>query len=447
MISLPALKAKPQLDLVVEEEYTHSQGGFLNDLTPDGVVAFVGGYGSGKSHIGARKAFKLAAMNPRSKGVILGPSHGQVMDTAYLALAEFLEENNIPYQEVRGQRPAIILPWGNRRRAGPGWIYFRSLDRPSSIKGIQVAWAWIDEAGSIKEGEEAFNVLISRVRCPLANLRQTFITTTGEAPWLRERFVEEAPDNYRYYSASTYENIHLPKFYVEQLLQALPDNLLDVYLFGGFMPPEQGLCYNHFRRDVNLRMDLLWNPALPAVHTLDFNVNPHCSLIGQTDGRNAYIFDEIVIPNGSTPEAAQLFIDRYGSNPGGVHIHGDPSGTHRNTASKLSDYAVLEKAYGDTFTKGNVYSFYRRSDPGFRARVNCSNAMLKNSIGESHLFVHPRCRHLIYDLEHVTWLPDGRINKTARHKKTGWTISHTSDAMAYWMEVDFPILRPSVKAI
>lgn len=434
----------------VEEEYSANQALFLNDDGMDGIIALVGGYGSGKSFIGARKALKLALLNRGCRGAIAGPTHGQLMDTAYVSFTELLDQYEIPFEEVRGNRPSIIFPWGDRRRPGPGWVHLRSLDKPSSIKGPTLAWVWIDEAGSIDKGEESFDVVLSRVRDPAAELRQVFLTTTGEAPWLRERFVEEPSENMRHYKASTLENVTLPAIYEKTLRENLPGNLLDVYLEGGFMPPETGTCYSHFSRDIHLRDDLRWNPALPAVHSLDFNVTPHSSVIGQVQNINgvptALVFDEILIPNGSTPESAAKFLSKLGKHEGGVEVYGDPSGSYRNTASKLTDYAVLRSEYGAAF-QGKAAFYYKRHDPGYRARVLSVNALLKNSIGQVRMYIHPRCRNLIYDLEHVTWNLDGSIDKKKVNKKTGWTVSHVSDALAYWIERAFPIIRPLVSTI
>jgi hypothetical protein len=432
----------------VEEEWSRTQSLFLNDDLKDGIIAFVGGYGSGKSYVGARKALKLACMNSRSRGMIAGPTHGQLMDTAYVSFVELLDQVEMPFHEIRGNRPSIVLPWGNKKRPGPGWIHLRSLDKPTSIKGPTLAWAWVDEAGSIEKGEDAFDVTLSRIRCELAELRQTIVTTTGEAPWLRERFVEDPADNMLFYKAATSENVHLPPQYIETLRHNLPANLLDVYLDGGFMPPEFGSCYSHFAREDHIRSDILWNPALPAVHTFDFNVNPHCSLIGQAievDGKlSAVVHDEIVIPNGATSDAVEKFREKLGNHASGIEVYGDPSGTHRSTTSKLSDYAIIRTEYEKTYGRMGATFYYRAADPGIRTRVNCTNAMLRNSLGELRLFIHPRCKNLIYDLEHVTWKKDGTIDKTRINKKTGWTISHTSDALAYWIERAFPILKPVI---
>ena len=436
------------IDIEIEEELFPSQALFLIDETQDGVIALIGGYGSGKSYVGARKALQLACMNPRSRGMIAGPTHGQVMDTAYISFVELLDQYEIDYREVRGNRPSIILPWGNPRRPGPGWIHIRSLDKPSSIKGPTLGWTWIDEAGSIEKGEEAFDVVLSRLRCQNAALRQVIITTTGEALWLRERFEEDPGDNMAYYRASTTENDTLPPIYIETLKHNLPANLLDVYLEGGFMPEEFGACYSNFKSDIHVSPFLRWNPALPAVHSFDFNVNPHCSIIGQVQNVNgeqcALVFDEIVIPNGTTFDACEIFLNKLGRHEGGVEVYGDPSGTHRSTSSKTTDYAIIRKRYQEVYGSDRVSFWYKQSDPGFRARVNAVNALLMNTFGKARLFVHPRCKNLIYDLRHVSWTKDQKIDKTKINKHTGWTISHVSDGLAYWIERAFPILRPVV---
>jgi hypothetical protein len=436
-----------RLTLDVEEDLWPAQEKFYSEKEHL-IVGYIGGCGSGKSYIGARKATELALVNKLCPGVISGPSLGQVMETAFPHLVEYLDTIGMPFYERRGQRPAVILPWGNPKRIGPGWILVRSLDKPGAIKGLNIGWAWVDEAGAVEKGEEAWQVLISRVRHPDATRKQVLLTGTGEAPWMKERFLDDDNDDYIFYKASTRENQALPENYVSTLERELPPHLREVYVDGGFMPPEFGNCYSHFSKDVHIRSDIKWNPALPAVHTLDFNVNPHCSLIGQAvqvDGHlSAVVHDEIVIPNGTTYDAVERFLSKLGLHKGGVEVYGDPSGTHRTTSSKLSDYAIIRKAYTEKYGVEKASFYYRMSDPGIRTRINCVNAMLRNSLGDVRLYVHKRCRNLIYDLLNVAWKDDGTIDKTKVNKQTGWTVSHTSDALAYWIERAFPILRPVI---
>jgi hypothetical protein len=435
-----------RLSLNVNEDLWPAQLAFYEEKDHE-VVGYIGGWGSGKSYIGARKALELCFVNKLTPGVVVGPSLGQVKDTTLPIFGEYLEKIGLPYTEIRGQKPAFILPWGNPARLSPGWIMFRSLDRPGSLKGLTIGWAWLDEPGEVEKGEEAWQLLRSRVRHPDAARIQTILTGTGEAQWLKERFLDDQNPDYIYYRASTRENLALRPSYVEELMRELPPNLREVYIEGGFMPPETGLVCDSFSPEHNISSDVLYNPGLPLVYSLDFNVNPHCSIYGQTNGEDAWVIDEIVLAHSNTPAAVAEFIKRCGGHKSGIHVYGDPSGTHRSTNSTQSDYDIIREAFRRQFGRENIRFFYRQSDPGQRARANAANRMFSDSTGRRRGLIHPRCRHLIYDLLHLPWTEKGKIDKDVRNRKFGWTISHLFDALAYWWERKFPILKPRVRAL
>ena len=48
----------------------------------------------------------------------------------------------------------------------------------------------------------------------------------------------------------------------------------------------------------------------PLWWSLDFNVNPMCSLIGQTVNERIRVLDELVLPDSNTLAACEQFLDR-----------------------------------------------------------------------------------------------------------------------------------------
>src|ERR1019366_9948225 len=70
-----------------------------------------------------------------------------------------------------------------------------------------------------------------------------------------------------------------------------------------------GLIYYAFDRVENIRV-MEFNPRLPLFWSLDFNVNPMCSVIGQRDGNRIRVLDEIVLANSNTGAACDEFLRR-----------------------------------------------------------------------------------------------------------------------------------------
>jgi hypothetical protein len=87
------------------------------------------------------------------------------------------------------------------------------------------------------------------------------------------------------------------------------------------------------------------------------------------------------------------------------------------------------------------------ANPSVRDRVNAVNGMLCNSQGTRRLFIDPRCRRLIHDLERVSWKADGYGNLCAQLDKSDPELTHVSDALGYLVEREFGLrvatgLRP-----
>ena len=68
----------------------------------------------------------------------------------------------------------------------------------------------------------------------------------------------------------------------------------------------------------------------------------------------------------------------------------------------------------------------KRANPTQKDRLNSLNKMLENAKGEHRLFINPKCKKTIRDLE-LTTIENNRILKTQ-------TLSHFLDALMYPLE-------------
>ena len=84
---------------------------------------------------------------------------------------------------------------------------------------------------------------------------------------------------------------------------------------------------------------LRYNPQLPLFWSLDFNVNPMCSVIGQRDRDRVYILDELALPDSTTWHTCEAFLELIGSwgrlspHTTGIDVYGDATGNRVDTAS------------------------------------------------------------------------------------------------------------------
>src|SRR5208283_3971228 len=97
--------------------------------------------------------------------------------------------------------------------------------------------------------------------------------------------------------------------------------------------------YAAFDRDIHVQ-NLTADPHRPLMWALDFNVDPMSSVIVQMAGRQVKALDEIVIRHGTTFQACEEFLKRYGGHRGGVEVYGDASGYAQQTTG-TSDYEMI----------------------------------------------------------------------------------------------------------
>lgn len=202
--------------------------------------------------------------------------------------------------------------------------------------------------------------------------------------------------------------------------------------------------------------------TLPLVWSLDFNVNPMASVVGQVRRQitgttmltnrielECEVLDEIVLPHSNTPEACQVFHERFmklwhlGKRTE-LHIHGDATAHRRDTRGTTSDWEIVRSFFAGR-KEYDVRFHVGRSDPLVKDRTNAANAALCSAAKHRSVFIDPRCKELVKDLKLVRWKTDASGNTTAQIDKRDPRRSHVSDAWGYWMFDTFG-LRPAAGA-
>ena len=141
---------------------------------------------------------------------------------------------------------------------------------------------------------------------------------------------------------------------------------------------------------------------------MDFNVSPMTACVGQVWNNNLYIHDEAFLENSDTFRMAHE-LSKMGYS--GSTIYPDSTGASRKTSGK-SDHVILRE---------NGFTLHPTRNPLVFDRVNNINALLK----QGRLFIHPRCKKLINDLEKVSWKGQDL------DQKSDPSLTHISDALGY----------------
>jgi hypothetical protein len=146
---------------------------------PHREALFLGGVGAGKTLTGVHESVFLAQDNPLCDGCITSPTYPMLRDVIIPLWEEWVPEHL--YTWKKSDQCFLWHPTGRK-------IFLRSADRPGRISGLNLAWAWLDEATQLLK-PDVWNILRARIRDPRAQRRRLFTTTTPMGyNWLIKEF-------------------------------------------------------------------------------------------------------------------------------------------------------------------------------------------------------------------------------------------------------------------
>ena len=174
----------------------------------------------------------------------------------------------------------------------------------------------------------------------------------------------------------------------------------------------------------------LYDRRLPLFWALDFNVDPMCSVIGQRDDEMVYILDELVLPDSNTLAACEEFLKRAeswvcNSNlPIQLKLYGDAAGQAQSSSASRTDWQIVREFFERYRHYCQTSFLVGSSNPLVKDRTNCVNARLLNQAGLRRLFIDPRCKKLIQDLEHL----EPAISELSLVESTDRSVRHGGSA-------------------
>ena len=327
---------------------------------------------------------------------------------------------------------------------GGSSISVRGADRPDSLRGNSLDFVVFDELASMRP--ETWSEVI---RPALADRegRALFIGTPQGCNHFYDLYehAKNAPD----WAAFQFTTAQGGNVRPEEIQSAAAHLDADTYhqeFEAAFTGAGRHRVYYAFDRTIHLE-PAGFIPTAPLVWSLDFNVNPMCMLLMQRSGDTVYVLDEIIIqPDANTDLACNAFherVQKFVNNRSiDVEVYGDASGNQRRTAATNTDWTLIRNFF--IRCRGAYRPAIRAAstNPAVRDRVNCVNSRLKNALDQIHLYVDPRCKELIRDLEQVSWALDSTGRPTSELDKSDRARTHCSDALGYYIAEAFP-LRPT----
>ncbi len=395
------------------KDFLPHQWEFLTSENP--IKALVSGFGGGKTHVFLRETLlnHLFMRNRRGK------SNGWIVYPTYALAEELFCE---PFQEllrkyrIRFDYKATRLRFESKY----GVIRVYQLQTPARMVGSELTYIGFDEfdIGSYKNCEIAYQKAIGRLRgCENARL---YIVTTPEGFHYTYKLFKEEGAAKHLIQAKTTDNPHLPASYIHYLRSQYDENLLRRYMNGEFVNLNTAQAYYNFERERHVKeVECTYAPEYYV--GMDFNIDPMTAVVGVFRDDRYEVLNEFWLKNSNTERMCKVISQDF--DPNRIVVYPDMTGIKRSTSAAvgLTDIKIL---------KSNGFRVKATRNPLVRDRINAVN----NALAKGKLLIHPRCRHLIRDLEQVSRDKHGELDKSSPD------LTHISDAMGYAVWNLFPIV-------
>lgn len=212
------------------------------------IISFIGGTGAGKTFIGANWSRDKAGV--MGDGLIAAPSYKMLNRSTLPKFLEMIEGTTL-----EGEMKWVKMEYHCSNGAV---IYFGSADKPLTLDGPHVYWAWIDEAGITNIS--TFHVVLSRVG---QKNGQLLITTTPNLiktkNWIYHELYEKRHEDYiDYIHSISIDNPVYSKEFFERMKKVLDNRTFAIRHLGKFIR-SQGLVYYEILDKVFINKDNLPN--------------------------------------------------------------------------------------------------------------------------------------------------------------------------------------------
>lgn len=390
----------------------------------------VAGRRFGKTHLALVELLR-AAWGRESTVWYVAPSYRQAKQIAW----ERLKELTRPYWGCRPNETDLSV-----RLRGGGTIALRGADRYDSLRGSGLDFVVLDEYASIRP--ECWSEVL---RPALSDRRggALFVGTPQGSDHLFDKFEQGRQDpEWSAFRFTTAEGGNVCAQELTSAARELDERLYRQEFEASFENLTTGRAYYAFSFSENVEQ-CEFRPGEPLIWSLDFNVNPMCSVLAHYAGTRIQVLDEMILENANTPMACEALLEktlewrRRGTVF--VDVYGDASGYQRRTSGTATDWGLIREFFGQWKGQFAASHFATTSNPGVRDRVSLVNGRLCSASGDRGLVIDPRCRELIRDLERVRWKGDAFGQATNELDKTDRMRTHVSDALGYYVAQRFPM--------
>jgi len=407
------------MDIEINCVANEPQGDFLN--LPHKFCAFVGGFGSGKTHALAMGLCQTAWQNPGVLTSYYCPTLKMVRDIFYPKIEAVAHDFALKAKIKVGN---YEIQFYNEREFR-GTCLCRSMENPQNIVGVEAGRIAIDELDLLPfdKAQIAWNKIIGRARAKNIQNRVDVGTTPEGFKFTYHRFVENGGADYGIVHASTFDNeLNLPSDYIQKLLNTYPDYLITAYLNGKFTNLTSGTVYRQFNRKVHDTTETIQEHE-PLLIGQDFNVGNMASIICVNRAGVYHVVEELTGIL-DTLNLCDVLRDKFPDRE--ITIFPDATGTARNTTDATKNDIKILRSVGFRVVAAN-------SNPAVKDRVLAVNTAFEKGNLKVNITA---CPNLTDGLEKQAYDKNGQPDKQGGY-------DHLNDALGYLVIKKLPVVKPT----
>lgn len=384
--------------------------------------ALMGGFGSAKTTTGALRAILYALTFPGSMGLVAAPTYPMLRDGTQREYLRWLPDE--ARADFNKSEHHLTLTNGSE-------VLFRSVDDPDSVRSLNLAYFFLDEAQ--KASHEAWLNLIARIRQPGYPQQGWAAGTHQGNDWTiaefeadghagpDERSIVKEPEGVRMalWHVASADNPFLPAHYVPMLKARYKGAWAAQGIEGGHGKFE-GLIYGKFERSVHVVAEV---PKLKRV-ALCVDWGYHYApiyVIGVTHDDQVVVADEWYVTQ-VTPTEQYAAAKELAAKWNARIFYADPSRPENiiemQRATRMTPPEYEPGKVEEGLAYGNALLDIRRD-------------------GKPGLVVHKSCVNWIAEAESYIWAPRPKviaIGAEWKDKPAEGQLDHAMDATRYgWM--------------
>lgn len=295
------------------------------------IINYVGGLGSGKTFIGALDCAAYIASYPNSKICMIGPTLSLVRDNTFLQCVKFLNNMGISVDSINKEKTMYMTSNGCSIMITHGQTYKQLLT-------YEFNYIDVEEASQISNS--VLKQVQGRLRYRLKDAPLILLTHTNP-PGSTNHFTLKSG---KLFLASSFENVHLPKGYLENLSRNMTHEEKEKFINSKISPSlDDALVPNYDPLKVKMPQGVE-NIIDEIFITCDFNYSPQCWYSGYktVDGRFIFDTEHLNLRSNTQSQAETVFsylLDKYPALQK-VYVYGDSAGAFNQRLD--NDYLVID---------------------------------------------------------------------------------------------------------